>query len=120
MTNRFKVRVHCRLACVGAVLLAACSSTVQVGRDFDIGAFETKVERAATTQAQVQAWLGAPTNTGVAMDAHGERNVAWTYYFGQGNLPAMTDAKFKMLEVRFDAQGKVLSYSWSGEKSTGR
>ncbi len=27
----------------------------------------------------------------------------------------MADAKFKMLRVRFDTQGKVLSYSWSGE-----
>lgn len=123
MTNRFQLSVHRRVAlvCVSAVLLAACGS-VQVGRDFDIGAFESKVQRTTTTQAQVRAWLGAPANTGIAVDARGERNEEWTYYFGQGSLPGMADAKFKMLQVRFDTQGKVLSYSWSGEtaKITGQ
>ena len=102
------------VACVGTALLTACG-TVQVGRDFDIGTFESKVQRGATTQAQVRAWLGSATNTGVAVDAQGERNEEWTYYFAQGRLPGMADAKFKMLQVRFDLQGKVLSYSWSGE-----
>jgi len=108
------------LACMSVVLLAACGS-VQVGRDFDVGAFESKVQRGSTSQAQLLAWLGAPTNTGIAVDANGERNEEWTYYFGQGSLPGMTDASFKMLQVRFDAQGKVLSYSWTGQqaKTTG-
>lgn len=116
MSNRHRLSVHLRLAvlCAGAALLVGCG-TVQIGRDFDIGAFEAKVQRGDTTQAQVRAWLGAPTNTGVAVDTRGERNQEWTYYFGRGSLPGMADAKFKMLQVRFDTQGRVLSYSWSGE-----
>ena len=102
------------VACLSTALLTACG-TVHVGRDFDISNFESKVQRGATTQAQVRAWLGSATNTGIAVDAQGERNEEWTYYFAHGRLPGMADAKFKMLQVRFDAQGKVLSYSWSGE-----
>jgi outer membrane protein assembly factor BamE (lipoprotein component of BamABCDE complex) len=99
---------------VGALLLAACG-TAQIGRDFDIRSFESQVQRGATTQAQVRAWLGAPTNTGVAVNAAGERDEEWTYFFGRGSLPQMSDAKFKLLQVRFDAEGKVRSYSWSGD-----
>jgi outer membrane protein assembly factor BamE (lipoprotein component of BamABCDE complex) len=112
--NRLSVDRRAALIFVCAMVLAACGS-VQVGRDFDIAAFETKVHRGETTQAQVRTWLGVPANTGVAVDARGERNREWTYYFGRGSLPGMTDAKLKMLQVRFDDQGKVLSYSWSGE-----
>jgi hypothetical protein len=116
MSNRYRLSVQNRvvLICVCALALVACGS-VQVGRDFDVAAFETKVHRGETTQTQVRSWLGVPANTGVAVDAHGERNEEWTYYFGRGSLPEMTDVKFKMLQVRFDGQGKVLSYSWSGE-----
>ncbi|MFZ2648462.1 MAG: hypothetical protein WA210_00015 [Burkholderiaceae bacterium] len=116
MTQGHGFSVH-RVGLVGAaaLLLAACGSTVQVGRDFDISAFENRVERAVTTQAQVRAWLGAPAGTGVAVDSRGERSEEWKYYFGQGSLSGMSQAKFKSLDIRFDAEGKVLSYSWSGE-----
>ena len=123
MSNRYSLSVYRRvvLACVAAVALAACG-TVQVGSDFDIGTFEARVQRGTTTLAQVRSWLGAPANTGIAVDARGERNEEWTYYFGHGSLPGMADAKFKMLQVRFDTEGRVLSYSWSGEaaKTSGR
>jgi len=102
------------LVCIGVLVLAACGS-VQVGRDFDVAAFETKVNRGETTQAQVRAWLGVPANSGIAVGASGVRNEEWTYYSGRGSLPGMTDTKFKILQVRFDGQGKVVSYSWSGE-----
>lgn len=116
MPKRYTISV-CRrmvLLCAGVSLLAACG-TAQIGRDFDIGNFESRVERGATTQAQVRAWLGAPTNTGVAVSAAGERNDEWTYFFGRGSLPQMSDTLFKILQVRFDSEGKVRSYSWSGE-----
>lgn len=105
----------------GALLLAACG-TAQVGRDFEIKNFESRVERGVTTQAQVHAWLGAPSNTGVAVNETGERSDEWTYFFGRGSLPQMSDTSFKYLQVRFDAAGKVRSYSWSGEatKTPGR
>lgn len=34
---------------------------------------------------------------------------------GRGSLPQMPDAFFKPLQVRVDAEGKVRSFSWSGE-----
>ena len=105
-----------RLAVTGASvwLLVACGS-VQVGRDFDINAFEPRVQRGTTTQAQVRSWLGSPNSTGFEVDAQGVRNEEWTYFYGQGQLSGSSDAKFKMLKVRYDPQGRVLSYSWSGE-----
>jgi len=103
-----------RLACAGVMLLAACS-TVQLGRDFNINVFEAGVQRGVTTQAQVRQWLGAPTNTGIAVQADDSLNEEWTYYFAQGSLPSLSDARFKTLQVRFDTQGKVVSYSWSGD-----
>lgn len=107
------------LAVAGASLLAACG-TAQIGRDFDIKSFESRVERGATTQAQVRAWVGAPTSTGVAVNEAGERGDEWTYYFGRGSLPQMSDTSFKYLQVRFDTEGKVRSYSWSGEAAATR
>jgi hypothetical protein len=98
----------------GASLLAACG-TAQIGRDFDIKTFESQVVRGTTTRAQVRAWLGAPNNTGVAVNEAGERSDEWTYFFGRGSLPQMSDTRFKHLQIRFDAEGKVRSYSWSGE-----
>lgn len=94
--------------------LSACSS-IQVGRDFDLPTFETKVQRGTTTQAQVRGWLGAPTATGVAVDTGGERYDEWTYYYGEGQLPNMPDARLKILQIKFDRQGIVRGYNWSGE-----
>lgn len=95
-----------------ALLLAACS-TVQVGQDFDLHTFETKVERGVTTQGQVRAWLGAPTVSGVSVDTGGEHFDDWTYYTATGKLPDMSGAKMKMLQIKFDKQGVVRSYNWS-------
>lgn len=93
-------------------MLAACG-TVQVGQDFDVRAFETKIERGISTQNQVRAWLGAPTGTGVNVDTGGERFDEWTYYFASGKLPGMAGAKVKMLQIKFDKQGIVRGYNWS-------
>jgi len=93
-------------------LLAACG-TVQVGRDFDVRAFETKIERGVSTQGQIRAWLGAPTGTGVNVDTGGERFDEWTYYFASGKLPDMSGANVKMLQIKFDKQGIVRGYNWS-------
>ena len=96
-------------------LLAACS-TVQIGEGFDLRAFESKVQRGATTQAQVRGWLGAPTGTGVHVDTGGERYDEWTYYYGEGRLPNMVNAEFKILQIKFDKSGTVRGYNWSGGK----
>lgn len=92
--------------------LAACSA-VQVGQDFDLRAFEARIERGVSTQSQVRAWLGAPAGVGVNVDTGGERFEEWTYYSASGRLPDMAGAKVKMLQIKFDKQGIVRGYSWS-------
>ena len=95
-----------------ALLLAACS-TVQVGMDFDMRAFETKVERGVSTQSQIRAWLGEPRGTGINVDTNGEQFDEWTYYFAAGKLPNMSGATVKTLQIKFDRQGIVRGYNWS-------
>lgn len=102
------------LAIVWAAMLTACSA-VQVGRDFDPRAFESKVERGKTTQTQVRGWLGAPISSGVVLDISGERYDEWMYYYGTGRMPRMDDAQFKILQIKFDRQGIVRGYNWSGD-----
>jgi outer membrane protein assembly factor BamE (lipoprotein component of BamABCDE complex) len=120
MRIRSEMSVHRRMIslCAVAVLLTACS-TLQVGHDFDINAFESRVQRGVTTREQVHDWLGAPTNTGIAVEASGNREEQWTYYFAHGRLPGMANAQFKTLQVRFNSQGKVVSYTWSSAAPKG-
>ncbi|CAG0939010.1 hypothetical protein GALLN_00446 [Gallionellaceae bacterium] len=92
--------------------LAACS-TVQIGQNFDVRSVQAKIERGITTQDQIRAWLGTPTNTGGSLDTGGERFDEWTYYYASGKLPAMSDARIKMLQIKFDKQGIVRGYNWS-------
>ncbi len=94
------------------LILTACGS-VQVGKDFDMHTIQSKIERGVSTQNQVTAWIGAPTGTGVNMDANGESLNEWTYYFASGKLSDLSGAKVKMLQIRFDIQGIVRSYNWS-------
>ena len=93
--------------------IAACS-TVRIGSAFDLQAFEKNVQRGVTTREQVQAWLGAAPSRGVAVDTSGEKFEQWTYYYGEGELPSLSGSKWKNLEVKFDANGVVRAYSWSG------
>ncbi|MCR4302094.1 MAG: hypothetical protein NUV51_10825 [Sulfuricaulis sp.] len=95
-------------------VLGACS-TVQVGRNFDLGVFESKVQRGVSTQAQVRGWLGAPAGVGVAVETGGERFDEWSYYYGEGQFPNMPDARLKILQIKFDQAGIVRGYHWSGE-----
>jgi outer membrane protein assembly factor BamE (lipoprotein component of BamABCDE complex) len=95
-----------------AAALAACSA-VQVGRDFDVNAFEAKVERGATTQRQVREWLGSPSSTGVNVDTGGERFDEWVYYFAAGRLTDTSAMRVKMLQIKFDRQGIVRGYNWT-------
>jgi outer membrane protein assembly factor BamE (lipoprotein component of BamABCDE complex) len=99
-------------ATAGLLALAGCGS-VQVGRDFNAESFATRVERGVTRQTDVRAWLGSPSSTGVTVEADGRRLTKWTYYFGRGRLPGLADLRFKLLEIHFDADGVVQSYTWS-------
>ena len=95
-------------------LLAACGS-VRLGQEFDPSVFEAKVQRGTTKQAEVRAWLGAPAGVGISVEISGERYEQWTYYYGEGHLPNLADARLKLLQIKFDQQGVVRSYTWSGE-----
>jgi hypothetical protein len=94
--------------------ISACAS-VQIGRDFDLAAFESRVQRGVTTQTDVRAWLGAPSSVGVAVESSGGRYEEWAYYHGAGNLPDMGNARVKILQIKFDQRGLVQAYNWSGE-----
>ena len=96
-------------------VLAACAA-VEVGREFDMSAFEAKVQRGVTTQSDVHAWLGAPAGVGASIESSGERFQQWTYYYGKGRMPRMSDAQFKMLQLKFDQKGVLRAYNWSGER----
>jgi outer membrane protein assembly factor BamE (lipoprotein component of BamABCDE complex) len=97
------------------LLLSACG-TVKLGRDFDVGVFTTKIEQGATTQAQVKSWLGEPTSVGVSVAADTEPTDEWSYYFAEGELSDMSKAKIKILQIKFNKEGKVRSYNWSASK----
>ena len=104
-----------RLALALLLTLSACT-TVEVGREFDLSAFDTKVQRGVSTQADVRAWLGAPAGVGVSVEPSGERYEQWTYYHGEGRFPRMTGARLDLLQVKFDDRGVVRAYNWSGER----
>ncbi|MGA7985689.1 MAG: hypothetical protein WCA01_10965 [Burkholderiales bacterium] len=97
-----------------AILLSACG-TFQVGGDFDLAAFQSKVRRGETTQAEVQRMLGAPDGTGVSVETGGERYAQWTYYYGSGSLSGPSNARVKMLQIKFDSSGVVRAYNWSAD-----
>lgn len=102
---------------IAAVLLSiflfgACSS-IKMGRDFDVGTFTAKIEHGITTQSQVRSWLGEPTSVGASLDTGGERFDEWAYYFAAGTMADMSATKVKILQIKFDKQGKVRGYNWS-------
>jgi len=97
------------------LLLAACGS-LQVGRDFELSTFQAKAQRGVTSQADVRSWLGAPSGVGISVDVTGEQFEKWTYYHGEGDLPNVSNPHLKILEIKFDRQGLVRGYEWSGEQ----
>jgi outer membrane protein assembly factor BamE (lipoprotein component of BamABCDE complex) len=99
-----------------AVFLLSACATVKMGRDFDVGVFTAKFEQGATTQSQVRAWLGEPASVGISMASDGKRYDEWDYYYAEGELPDMSKAKVKILQIKFDKQGKVSSYNWTASR----
>lgn len=98
-----------------AVAAAGCSTMLKVGHDFQYGDFAARAVQGQTTKAEVEDWLGPPEGRGMVLETDGSKNDQWTYYFGSGRFPSGDDTKFKLLQVKFDAQGKLISYVWSGE-----
>jgi hypothetical protein len=104
-----------KLAILASLLLVSACATVEVGREFDLKAFDARVQRGVTTQAQVRSWLGAPSGTGASIESTGERYEQWTYYHGEGRWPGLRGAELKLLQIKFDERGVVRAYNWSGE-----
>jgi len=104
------------LSCL-ATGVAGCGGAVSVGRDFDYKAFGSRAQVGTTEAAQVREWLGAPA--GIGTEVAGETRLeVWTYYFGSGVLPGGASTKFKLLQIKFNSQGKVVGWSWSGDTAT--
>ncbi len=101
-----------------AALLAGCG-TMKVGRDFDYSTFATKVKPGTTDTTQVLQWLGPPIGKGMEVSADGTRLDLWTWYYGQGKMGSDPAREFKMLQVKFDQQGKLVNYVWSGDLAGG-
>src|SRR3989338_6112231 len=97
---------------LSVILISACGS-VKLGRDFDASVFTAKFEQGVTTQDTVRSWLGEPTSVGVSLATDGERFDEWTYYYAEGEMADMSKAKIKILQIKFDKQGKMRSYKWS-------
>ncbi len=95
------------------IVLTACATTVEIGKEFDPARFDAAARLGVTTQADVRALLGDPVSTGVVVNENGERFTRWVYYFGKGTAPGLRDAKFSMLEIRFDKREVVQAYNWS-------
>jgi len=92
-------------------VLQGCA--VKFGHDFDPKGFHDWVKRGETTSKQVQEKLGAPTSQGMVVEGDGSSLKRYIYYYGKGKISNMNDAKFKMLEVRFDENNRVYSFNWS-------
>lgn len=97
------------------LMLSACAN-FQVGHDFDVGMFATKIQPGVTTEADVRSWLGEPDGTGISMEPDGTRYDQWNYFYGETNMSDTSKTKIKILQVKFDKNGKVRSYNWSSSK----
>ena len=94
------------------LLLTGCGS-IQIGRDFDVKAFENMAKVGETSKTQVREVLGAPKSSGISIDRNGERLVEWVYFYAKGKMSTMDDAGLKILQIRFEQSGKLRSYNWS-------
>jgi len=50
---------------------------------------------------------------GVSLAPDGERFDKCAYCFTEGQLTDMSTAKIKILQIKFDKQGKLRGYNWS-------
>lgn len=104
------------LAMLATLLIAGCS-TIQIGRDFDVTAFEANAVIGKTTKAQVIQILGSPASKGIKREKDGERFDEWVYFSGSGKMPAMKDTRIKILQMHFDKNDVLQSYNWSASNN---
>jgi len=103
------------IAAVAATAIVAGCATMNVGRDFNYGDFVSRAKQGETTREQVREWLGSPAGTGLVLESDGQKNDQWTYYHGSGKLPSGSETRFKLLQIKFDPKGTLMSYTWSGD-----
>lgn len=96
-----------------AVFFVSGCASLEFGKPFDPKAFDKWVEVGQTTQQQTKDFLGSPTSTGIVLEDDGKRYVRWLYYYGKGKISKLETADLRTLEIRFDAENKVISYNWS-------
>lgn len=94
------------------LLLTGCGS-FQIGRDFDVKAFENMAKVGETSKTQVLEVLGPPKSYGISISKDEERLVEWVYFYATGKMSAMEGAGLKVLQIRFEQSGKLRSYNWS-------
>jgi SmpA / OmlA family len=92
---------------VFAVSLAACVKLPPVGRDFPTPKPGAEIQNGATTKADLLRMYGEPTQVGVK---DGEQT--WTWYHWREEK-GKEGGLSKQLDVTFNAQGVVKSYSFS-------
>lgn len=113
--NKFIQKKYLALQLVSlfmVLFLTGCGS-IQVGRDFNVKAFESMAKVGKTSKTQVRKILGAPKSSGISISRDGERLVEWVYYYATGKISEMDDASLKILQIRFDQNAKIRSYNWS-------
>jgi outer membrane protein assembly factor BamE (lipoprotein component of BamABCDE complex) len=88
----------------GVALLAAGCATL--GRNFDSG-ITARIQDGVTTQADLRSMLGEPDRVGVD-----DGDVTWTYLYSKVGVFRKYQEE-KDLYLRFDAAGKVKSYSFN-------
>jgi outer membrane protein assembly factor BamE (lipoprotein component of BamABCDE complex) len=93
-------------ALVLAVSLAACSA-LSTGREFPSPKPGAEIKNGATTKADLLKMFGDPTQVGMK-----DGDQTWTWYYFQKGSGKEGDLS-KQLEVTFNAQGMVKSYSFS-------
>ena len=89
-----------------AVSLAACSA-LSTGREFPSPKPGAEIKNGATTKADLLKMFGDPTQVGMK-----DGDQTWTWYYFQKGSGKEGDLS-KQLEVTFNAQGMVKSYSFS-------
>jgi outer membrane protein assembly factor BamE (lipoprotein component of BamABCDE complex) len=89
-----------------AVSLAACSA-LSTGREFPSPKPGAEIKNGATTKADLLKMFGDPTQVGMK-----DGDQTWTWYYFQKGSGKEGDLS-KQLEVTFNPQGMVKSYSFS-------
>jgi len=97
---------------LATAFLYGCT-TIRIGQDFDLSAFNQNVEHRVSSKADIRAWLGIPSGIGTTIQTDGQRLEKWTYYYGRGKLPGLKDVQLRFLEIEFNNDGKVVSYNWT-------